>query len=188
MTIKRVERVYRLKIKLMDIEPLIWREFAVKSYMRLDRLHLAIQTVLGWTNSHLHLFNAGGGRQYTYPYPGYDMDNDVQDETMFKLSDLINKEKNKFTYEYDFGDGWDHMVKLVAIEEADKNVKYPVCLAGERACPPEDCGGPWSYPELLETLRGPGNQERRELIDWLGDDFDPEFFDLETTNERLKRI
>ena len=116
------------------------------------------------------------------------MDNDVQDETMFKLSDLINKEKNKFTYEYDFGDGWDHMVKLVAIEEADKNVKYPVCLAGERACPPEDCGGPWSYPELLETLRGPDNQERRELIDWLGDDFDPEFFDLETTNERLKRI
>ena len=101
------------------------------------------------------------------------MDNDFQDECKVKLSDLASKPKDRFIYEYDFGDCWEHMIELVAIEEPQKGIKYPVCLAGERACPLEDCGGPLSYPELLITLQGPDNKERQELLDWLDGEFDP---------------
>ncbi len=187
ITGKKAGKVYCLDVWLMDIEPRIWRRLAVRPYMKLDRLHMVIQKVMGWTNSHLHSFDAGGGVQYSYPHPGYDMDNDFEDECEAKLSDLVSRPKDRFIYEYDFGDCWQHMVELTAIEEAKKNVRYPICLAGERACPPEDCGGPWGYPELLETLQGPDNQEKQEMLDWLGGDFDSKAFDLEVVNRRLRR-
>lgn len=185
--IKKPGKIYLLEICLMDIEPRIWRKFAVRPYMRLDRLHMVIQKVMGWTNSHLHSFNAGGGVQYSYPHPGYDMNNDFEDECEFKVSDLMTKPKDRFIYEYDFGDCWEHMVELTAIEEAQKNVKYPICLAGERACPPEDSGGPWGYPELFETLMDQKNEGREEMLEWLGGNFDSESFDLDTVNRRLRR-
>jgi hypothetical protein len=186
-TDKKAGKVYLLEICLVDIEPHIWRKFAVRSYMRLDRLHMVIQMIMGWTNSHLHSFNAGGGIQYSYPHPGYDMDNDFENECDFKVSDLMTKPKDRFIYEYDFGDCWEHMVELVAIEEAQKNVRYPICLAGERACPPEDSGGSWGYPELLETLQGSDAEKKQEFLDWLGGNFDPEVFDIEATNRNLRR-
>jgi len=170
---KRAAKIYLLEIWLIDIEPRVWRKLAVRADVRLDELHMVIQNVMGWTNSHLHQFDAGGGVQYSYPHPGYDMDNDFQDECKVKLSDLASKPKDRFIYEYDFGDCWEHMIELVAIEEPQKGIKYPVCLAGERACPLEDCGGPLSYPELLITLQGPDNKERQELLDWLDGEFDP---------------
>ena len=92
----------------------------------------------------------------------------------------------RFVYDYDFGDDREHIVELVEIKEPQKGMKYPVCLDGERACPPEDCGGPWSYPEFLETLRGKNTKERRELLEWLGYEFDPEAFDIEEVNQLLR--
>ena len=184
---KRVLKTYVLEIWLTDIEPRIWRRFAVRPNITLDKLHMIIQKVMGWTNSHLHAFDAGDGVQYTYPYPDYDRYQDYKDECMFKLSDLVSSVGDRFTYEYDFGDGWTHIVELKKIEDAEKGAKYPVCLAGERACPPEDCGGPWSYPEMLEILKGPDCQEKQEYIDWLGGEFDPEAFDVKKVKTRFRQ-
>lgn len=184
---KKAGKVYCLDIWLMDIEPRIWRRLAVRPFMKLDRLHMVIQEVMGWTNSHLHQFHAGGGVTYSEYHPEYDMDDDSEDESMAKLSDLLSKPKERIMYEYDFGDCWEHMIELTAIEEAQANVRYPICLAGERACPPEDCGGPWGYPELLETLAGADTDEQQELLEWLGGEFDPEAFDVEAANRRLRR-
>jgi len=171
----------------MNIEPRVWRKVAVRADLRLGKLHMIIQNVMGWTNSHLHQFDAGGGVRYSHPHPRYDMDNDFQDECKVKLSDLASKPKDRFIYEYDFGDSWEYMIELVAIEEPQKNIKYPVCLAGEPACPPEDCGGPLSYPELLMTLKGPDNKKRQELLDWLDGKIDPEAFDMEAIEQRLRK-
>jgi len=185
---KKMGKVYCLDIWLMDIEPRIWRRLAVRPFMKLDRLHMVIQKVMGWTNSHLHQFIAEGDVRYSYPYPGSDgYDDGTEDECLVKLSDLISKPKDRIIYEYDFGDCWEHMIELTAIEEAQTGVRYPICLGGERACPPEDCGGPWGYPELLQTLAGPESEQKQELIEWLGGKFDPEAFDVKAANRRLRR-
>ena len=180
------EKIYRLEIWLMDIEPRIWRTFEVASNVRLDKLNMIIQDVMGWTNSHMHEFSAGGGVRYGKPYPDCDDYNDeMLDESKAKLTDLVNRTKDRFMYEYDFGDGWSHMVELVEINKPQKGATYPVCLAGERSCPPEDCGGPWSYPELLKTLKNPDHEEHEELLEWVGDEFDSEAFDLKEINGLL---
>ena len=182
------EKIYQLKIWLGEIEPRIWRKFEVPSNIRLDKLNEIIQGVMGWTNSHLHEFNADGV-QYGAPYPeSDDYNEDMLDESKARLTDLVIRPKDRFAYEYDFGDGWNHIVELVEIREPQENVKYPVCLNGERACPPEDCGGPWSYPELLETLNDPGHEEYGELLEWIGDEFDPEAFDVKEVNDLLRHL
>jgi hypothetical protein len=71
---------------------------------------------------------------------------------------------------------------------AEEGVHYPVCLTGKRACPPEDCGGIWGYYQLLETIQDPDDREHEEMLDWLGDDFDPEAFDLDAINRELKDV
>jgi hypothetical protein len=176
---KKPEEIYQLKIWLGEIEPRIWRKFEVPSNTRLDKLNEIIQGVMGWTNSHLHEFSADGVR-YGAHYPdGNDYNDGMLDESKARLTDLVSRPKERFRYEYDFGDGWGHIVKLLEIREPQENVKYPVCLEGERACPPEDCGGPWRYPELLEILKDPDHEEHEELLEWVGDEFDPEAFDIE---------
>ncbi|HBG27610.1 MAG: hypothetical protein A2Y10_15770 [Planctomycetes bacterium GWF2_41_51] len=179
-------QIYQLEVWLNEIEPRIWRKFEVPSNIRLDKLNGVIQDVMGWTNSHLHSFNAGEN-EYSMPYPGDESYNEgMLDERKAKLTDIVGRSKDRFVYVYDFGDNWEHIVELVEIKEPQRGVKYPVCLAGERACPPEDCGGPWSYPEFLQTLRGRNKKERQELIDWLGYEFNPEEFDIDEINQMLK--
>ena len=180
--------IFQLKIWLDEIEPLIWRKFEVPSNIRLDKFNEIIQVVMGWTNSHLHEFDANGVR-YGALYPdGNDYNEDMLDESKAKLTDLVNQPKDRFRYEYDFGDGWGHIVELLEIREPQENAKWPVCLEGERACPPEDCGGPWRYPELLEILEDPDHEEYEELLEWIGDEFDPEVFDIKETNDTLKHL
>jgi hypothetical protein len=180
-------QIYQLEIWLMDIEPRIWRKFELRSDIRLDRLHDIIQQVMGWTDSHLHSFNAGDGTEYGMPDPDDMFDNnDMLDEKKAKLTDLLARPKDRFIYVYDFGDNWEHVVELAEIKEAEPGVKYPLCLAGERACPPDDCGGAWAYEDFLKTLRGRNKKKRQELLDWLGYDFDPEAFDIEEINKSLK--
>ena len=183
---KKPEKIYCLEIWLNEIEPRIWRRFEVPSNIRLDKLHDVIQDVMGWTNSHLHSFNVGED-EYSMPYPGDDAYNEgMLDERKAKLTDLVGRTKDRFVYVYDFGDNWEHLVELVEIKEPLQGVKYPVCLEGERACPPDDSGGPWSYPEFLETLRGKNTKERRELMDWLGYEFEPKMFDVKKVNKLLR--
>jgi hypothetical protein len=107
---------------------------------------------------------------------------DAEDERKVKLCELAPNVKSKFIYEYDFGDGWEHIIETKKIGPPKENVKYPTCLKGKFACPPEDCGGIWGYYEMLQIIEDPKHERYEELIDWLGGSFDPEYFNIEGIN------
>ncbi len=121
----------------------------------------------------------------TTPFGDFIEDMDGEDEDMVTLAEVCPKVKSKLIYEYDFGDGWEHIVEVQKIEEPKPGVEYPVCLAGKLACPPEDCGGIYGYYHLLEAVDDPDHEEHDDLVEWLGDDFDPEVFDLDEVNDML---
>ncbi|MCE5187449.1 MAG: plasmid pRiA4b ORF-3 family protein [Planctomycetaceae bacterium] len=181
---KNAGTIYQLEIWLADVEPRVWRKFEVDAAIRLDKLHDVIQDVMGWTNTHLHSFIAGDD-EYSVLDPDDDMD-DTMDERKGRLSDLVRRPRERFIYTYDYGDNWEHVVELVEIKEPQKGVKYPVCLDGRRACPPEDCGGALGYEELLEILDDPDHEEHEDRLEWLGGEFDPEAFDIKEVNDALK--
>jgi hypothetical protein len=177
--------IYQFKVTLRSIKPPIWRRIQVSSETTLSGLHAILQVAMGWFNCHLHLFEIQG-IEYGEPEPAYDWH--VQDEEKIKLSRVATKEKFKFRYLYDMGDDWEHDVLLEKILPADPNTSYPICIKGKRACPPEDCGGPWAYPDLLETLQNPDHPEHESMLEWVGGEFDPEAFDLERVNKKLENI
>jgi len=180
---------YQLRILLMGSKPAIWRRLLVPGSVRLSVLHAIIQEVMGWTNSHLHEFKMGD-TSYSDPEFGLQEDDpDVQDEFKARLSEVAPKEGASFLYEYDFGDGWRHNILVERIlPSVPKQRKIAVCLAGARACPPEDCGGIYGYMDFLEAIRDPSHERHEELLDWIGGDFDPEAFDVNLVNECLKGI
>ena len=183
-TKKKAAEIFELEIWLLDIEPRIWRRFAVPGNIKLPELHGVIQGVMGWTDSHMHAFILEDCR-YSDPYLGFDMDDDTFDERRGKLTDLVTRPKDRFMYEYDFGDCWKHAVEVASVSPPEKNVKYPICLTGQQACPPEDCGGPWGYEDFLEVISDPNHEEHEEMLEWIGGRFDPEAFDLQAVNRLL---
>ncbi|RKX68854.1 plasmid pRiA4b ORF-3 family protein, partial [candidate division TA06 bacterium] len=141
----------------------------------------------GWDNSHLHQF-IKNRTFYTEKMPDddlWDIMGNVDYKKM-KIFDLLKKEKEKIIYEYDFGDSWGHDIILEKILPVDDNIKYPICLAGNMNCPPEDCGGVDGYAELLEILKQPDHEEYESYIEWLGKGFSPEYFDKDKVNRILK--
>lgn len=180
--------IYQLKIVLQGVRPQIWRRVQVPSDIALEELHLVLQAVMGWTNSHLHAFRFGQ-RRYTMPYEdGVLEELQMEDERDVCLSELITEPKQTFEYEYDFGDNWQHLVTLEKILSAAPDVKYPLCLAGKRACPPEDCGGIWGYADLLKVLRNPSHPEYKDMRAWAGRRFDAEVFDVERFGKDLRKL
>lgn len=173
---------YQIKITLLNIKPLIWRSIIVDSAIKLPELHKVIQTVMGWTNSHLHHFIKD---KVFYSEPDGESFLEITDYRKIKLNQVLLKENESMVYEYDFGDGWEHKIELKKILTEHK-LKNPVCLDGKRNCPPEDCGGPHGYQHLLEVLSNPKDEEYEDLIEWLGDGYDPEYFDIDEVNEMLK--
>ena len=113
---------------------------------------------------------------------------EAEDERKARLCDLAPAVKSKFIYEYDFGDGWEHVIQVAKIGRPADGVDYPVCLKGQLACPPEDCGGIWGYYEMLEALKDPKHEQHDELLEWIGGQFDPERFDLEEVNAELEDL
>jgi Plasmid pRiA4b ORF-3-like protein len=174
--------VYQLKVTLKDVRPPIWRRVQVKD-CTLAKLHDVIQDVMGWEDCHLHAFRIGD-EEYGPPDPHGMLE--VEDEARMKLSQVVGQGHKKFTYNYDFGDNWDHEILIEKTLEAEAGVKYPRCVAGKRACPPEDCGGPWGYGSFLQAISDPANKRHEELLEWIGGEFDPEAFDVEAVNERLR--
>jgi hypothetical protein len=143
---------------------------------------------MGWTNSHLYRFEAAG-IQYWEPDPENDFyELHFEDARKTRLRKVVPREKARFTYEYDFGDSWEHEILLERVLPAEPGAQYPVCVAGKRACPPEDCGGIWGYAELLEIIRDPMHGEYERMMEWLGGSFDPEKFDLDKVNRSLRRF
>ena len=183
---------YQIKVLLADIKPPIWRRLVVDSRIPLDALHDVIQVSMGWTDSHMHQFVDRDGVTYSEPYednfaPSFGRK--MIDESAVLLNEVLKNEKDWLKYEYDFGDGWEHKIILEKIMPQKKNQLPIVCIKGRRACPPEDCGGPWGYKHMLEQLAAPeDDEEYAELLEWLGDDFEPENFDLQETNQILEDI
>jgi hypothetical protein len=166
--------VYQLKVALENITPPVWRRVLVDAGTTLDHVHEVIQAAFGWWNYHLHEFEVDG-KSYGVPDPDDDWGLPTLDERRVRL-DAIAAAGSSFRYSYDFGDGWDHKVTVEKVLPSG-DVPVPACVDGRRACPPEDCGGPWGYEHLLAALADPTHPEHRELIEWLGRPFDPEAFD-----------
>ncbi|MBM4287775.1 MAG: plasmid pRiA4b ORF-3 family protein [Deltaproteobacteria bacterium] len=180
-------KIYHLKIALNGSEPPIWRLVAVKGNVSLDKLHRIIQCAMGWENYHLHEFIIKGERIGTVDLD-FDSDPDVVDEKQVLLQDVVKQARSKFSYVYDFGDDWEHEIVVKKITPPEENRHYPCCLAGERACPPEDSGGIWGYEELLDITSNPDHPDYEEMREWLGEGFDPGAFDLAAVNLALQRF
>ncbi len=179
--------VYQLKITIDNIRPPIWRRILVPADVILADLHEIIQRAMGWENYHLHMFTIAG---QVYGDPEDDETGHIGtvNEKRYRLNQLGLREKAKCSYEYDFGDGWEHTILLEKILPADPSVRYPVCLTGKRACPLEDVGGAWGYEEFLEILADPKHEEHNHYVQWSGSDFDPEVFDLDEVNQSLQHF
>ncbi len=179
--------VYQLHVSLNGIEPMIWRRLQVLGRVSLYRLNLIIQKSMGWTNSHLHLFNINDVL-YEVKYANVEEIEGALDEKQFKLYQVIQQENLSFTYLYDYGDDWEHTVLVEKILPQDPEIKYPVCLDGRRACPPEDCGGPSRFPEFVEAVCNPYHEEHQDMIRWVGYKYDPMAFDKAAVNKRLAKM
>lgn len=180
------KRVYQFRVELKGIAPPIWRTIQVPETYSFWDLHVAIQDAMGWLDYHLHQFdvvNPETGVKEGIGIPDEEFGGDGVGEVLpgwkKKIASYFSADKPAVDYSYDFGDGWVHEVRLEKILPREKGVRYPVCIAGKRACPPEDCGGVWGYQNLLEILSDPGHKEHASTLDWLGGRFDPEAFDAE---------
>jgi hypothetical protein len=177
--------LFQFKIALLGIKPPIWRRIQVHD-CTLDKLHEHIQTAMGWTNSHLHIFDIKGK---SYGDPDLLEDEfEYTDSTTTMLSGVLPKTRKRLAikYSYDFGDSWEHEVLFEGCPPMEKNAKYPVCLEGERACPPEDVGGVWGYQEFLAAIADPKHEQHRELLRWCGK-FSPDKFDAEEATKAMKK-
>jgi hypothetical protein len=176
------EKIIRLRIELDDVEPKIWRTFEVASNWTFAALHAVIQDVMGWSDSHLHQFTIG---KKLIVMDDEEALEEGENEEEVRLDTYLKRARTKLIYEYDFGDDWSHTIVVEGIGKPEPGVRYPRVLAGARACPPEDSGGPWGYQQLLEVLADPTHKRHKEMLEWAGDGLDPEAFDLEELNEAL---
>ena len=177
-------RAIVLKVTLLEVDPPVWRRFAVAATVTLPRLHGILQEVMGWQDCHLHQFFFG---DECYGPTDPDWPSDMVEERGKRLSTLLARSGDGFTYEYDFGDGWRHRVEAVGDVDAATLDQLPVCLDGARACPPEDCGGTWGYEEFLDAIGDPAHEEHEGLLEWVGGGFDAEAFDRAAVNDLLRR-
>ncbi len=189
ITKPRSGQVFQFKITLLGIKPSIWRRIQVKD-CTLDKLHEHIQTAMGWTNSHLHRFEINGER-FGDPElldDGFD-DFECLDSTATKISEIVPEEGSRFRfrYEYDFGDGWEHEILFEGCVQAETKGRYPLCVEGARACPPEDVGGVGGYEEFLEALADPQHEQHDDFVKWSGGNFQPETFDPKQATKDMKR-
>jgi len=176
--------IYQLRISLDGVEPPVWRRLLIPGGYTLDRLHRAIQYVMGWQNCHLHSFEIDG-EHYAEPDPAGGLP--VHDELDFRLDAVLTK-GGRARYTYDFGDWWEHNIVVEDVLPADIDERYPRCAAGERACPPEDVGGAEGYAEFLAALGDPAHPEHEAMREWIGRPFDPDLFDPDRVGALLRRM
>jgi hypothetical protein len=185
---KQPQMIHQYRVSLQGIVPVVWRRIQVPESYSFWDLHVAIQDSMGWLDYHLHAFRFSGNERRTIEIgiPDQDSVHPVQSGWEVGIADHFIKPGVSALYEYDFGDGWEHEILLEAVLLGEPKQKYPLCLAGERACPPEDCGGAPGYQHLLTVLRSREHPEHTEMVDWLKGHirnyhpFDPERFDPQT--------
>jgi hypothetical protein len=179
--------VYRCRIELNEIEPKIWREFQFHPDVTFHQLHKIIQTVMGWENYHLYEFHVDE-KVIGLPDPTFA---DLEDREILNarreiVQKHVHEENSVFTYVYDFGDDWRHTITLLKID-ATATDPAPLCLDGARCCPLEDVGGVWGHQHLMEALFTPDHPERDHFMDWVPEDYEPEYFSCEEVNQELER-
>jgi hypothetical protein len=188
---KTPEKILEIKITLQEVKPTVWRTIAIDVQASLEDLHQAIQLSMGWQFAHLYAFSIVGKRgRVTERYSSNDFQLDGTESTeKTKLADLVEAGVKEFQYEYDFGDSWEHTIKILgALKAPEAGKKYPICLDGAMACPPEDCGGTPGYENLMAVMSNPKDPEYKEMKEWLGKKFDPTKFSLTAANKALKEI
>lgn len=169
--------IAHLRIKLDDVEPVVVRRVEVPLTIRLDRLHLVLQAAMGWTNSHLYEIRA---RDVGWGRPDLLAGDGPLDASKARLIDVLEDVGAKsLKYLYDFGDGWEHSVRIERIADAVPGQAYPRLIEATGRCPPEDVGGPWGYREFLDAIADPHHQEHAERLEWIGGNFDPTHTDIE---------
>ena len=179
-----VRQIFQLKITLDGVTPPVWRRVLVPGGYTLDRVHRCIQYAMGWRDCHLHSFDIDGVQ---YGMPDADDDPDLRAELDARL-DAVAKAGSRIRYTYDYGDWWEHIVDVEATWPADPDERYPVCMEGERACPPEDVGGVYGYRRLVRALRDPEHPDHDEMQAWLGRGLNAEIFVPELVTTLLRRM
>jgi hypothetical protein len=176
---KKFDNVYQFRIELRGIKPPVWRKIIVPGSYTFWDLHVAIQDAMGWTDTHLHEFvikNPKTGRKINIGIPDEDCLSKVYQGWKKKIADFFSPQNPKADYTYDFGDNWKHVITLEEILPREKDVRYPRCVDGERACPPEDCGGSHGYENFLAIIMNPAHEEHESMLEWAGGEFHPEHF------------
>ena len=171
----------QLTVTLRNVKPKIWRRLEVPASLTLRELHAVIQTAMGWQDYHLHLSDVDG---VLYGDVGEIEDRPLGDEESFTVGQAAEA-VSEFSYEYDFGDGWQHDIRSELVLPS-VGTGTPRLIDGARACPPEDCGGPWGYQQLLEVLADRSDDEHERMLEWVGGELDAEAFDLAATNAYLE--
>ena len=169
--------IARLTVTLDDVRPAVRRRLEVPLTIRLDRLHLVLQAALGWTDSHLYEFKAGG---IGWGLPDPDFGDGPLDARKARLVDVLEDTGVRTVkYLYDFGDGWEHTVKVERVAKAVPGVTYPLLVDASGRCPPEDVGGTWGYDDFLDAIADPAHERHAEMREWAGEGFDPKTADVE---------
>ena len=163
-----------VKVQLKNVEPAVWRKLVVPASLTLAGFSHVVNIAMGWSGGHLHGFRKG--------------QTEIVDELSVSLWGFLNKKGDWFTYEYDFGDSWEHRVELVANVDLTENRDITI-LTGKNACPPDDFGGPWYYTEFLDAFLKKDKKalkgEFAEVMEWLPEGFDPSEFDIVPIQEEL---
>ena len=183
--------IIQLKFTLQCTKPPIWRRVLVDKQTTFFELHHIIQIAMGWFNYHLYEFKIHNYRigepNEEFEDIGFSKDK-IIDASTITLDSIITDIKEKFIYEYDFGDGWKHQVIVEKFLQRDSKTKYPICIDGKLNCPPEDCGGVGGFYRMLEIIENKKHPERKEIVEWLGGNYDSGYFDRDEINIELKNL
>ena len=177
-----VTPVVQLRIALREVEPPIWRQIQVPATITLIQLADALLVAMGWLGYHMYEYRIRG-QAYGDPDPDFDYGMEIRNLRRIRLDRVLPEIGEKFEFLYDFGDGWVHDVSVEAIGPREPRTRYPRVIAGGRACPPEDVGGPFGYADFLAAIGDPTSDAHEELLEWVGGEFDPEWVDVDGIND-----
>ena len=176
---------------LEQTAPLNWRRVLVDDKTTFFELHHIIQIAMGWENYHIFEFKIDN---YSIGVPYEELDdfdfgnNKLVDASTLTLDDIIANQKKKFSYEYDFGDGWKHQIIVEQFLPRESSKSYPICIDGKLNCPPEDCGGVAGFYQFLDIIEDNTHPDHDEMFEWIGGHYNVEYFDKEEINNKLKLL
>lgn len=182
---KPLEKAFSLRLSVVGCTPRIWRRLLVRETMWLSRLHDSIQVIFDWYDYQTHEFVIDDLR-FGNPFRKDEIA--IEDDRDVMLADLDLASRDRLHYAYNFGEGWQVEVRVEKAIAVEKGVVYPTCIAGERAGPPEDCGGLEAFHDMLACIKEPDTDLGREWLEWLGPAYDSSLCDVEKINKALRRL